>query len=728
MQPTPLHTFVVAGSLLAALASGAGAQTAGTWTQQSPLPVGSDLFGVAMVSPTEGFAVGSTGVVLHTKDLGQSFDVSHLSTDSLEAVFFVDPLLGFAAGNGIFRTTDGGHSWTQTSPWGSLYDLSFVDAQHGWACGNGGLVYRTTDGGLSWTWKDLQTDFGTLSDIFFLDVSRGWACGADARLYATTDGGDTWSKIPVPTTNWLSGVAFVSPLEGWVMTGDATLHTTNGGLSWTNQPFPAGSWAFGFEVKDAQHAWAVGAGDDIVATSNGGGLWKTQMIDGGPRLWNSSFFDLQHGLAVGETGRILATSDGGTTWTPKQSGTAGYTNGLCALDHDHAWSANNAGEILSTTDGGKFWNRSEVTGFDEFGRLTDIDFADTSHGWAVGVSSSFGGDVGTIVHSNDGGKSWTVQFQSIDFWLEGVAAVDASTAVAVGYRSGSGPTIYRTTNGGATWVPYTGLGGLFLDVDFVNATIGWIIGGSILKTTDAGASWSVQAGFPYSAGAAISFADDQNGWAVGYYGTVMHTTNGGTSWTQQGAGPLADTNIISVAAVNATTAWIGATYASVARTTNGGLTWKQEKLGSNTYNSFAALAFLNEDYGWVGGSTVEPKGGILRRVPDTSLVLTTTPLLAGQSTTLRADGAAPLDTVFILFSLTGTGAGPCFFGGTFCLDVNMPFYLLTGLSPDAQGTASLSLFIPQSAPAIPVSFQAVAMDPAGANLRKSNAETLPIVH
>ena len=72
---------------------------------------------------------------------------------------------------------------------GVLNDIFFVDSAYGWAAGTG--IWRTTDGGT--TWRRVPILAGTtLLRIVFADRNRGWALGHDNRVLRTTDGGETW--------------------------------------------------------------------------------------------------------------------------------------------------------------------------------------------------------------------------------------------------------------------------------------------------------------------------------------------------------------------------------------------------------------------------------------------------------------------------------------------------------------------------------------------------------
>lgn len=96
------------------------------------------------------------------------------------------------------------------------------------------------------------------------------------------------------------------------------------------------------------------------------------------------------------------------------------------------------GNILLSTDG-KTWKQVAVP---VNVTLTAVAFADAKSGWAVGHDA-------TILHTVDGGQSWTLQqFKpGKDEPLLNVLAIDAQHAYAVGAFG----TFLQTADGGATW-------------------------------------------------------------------------------------------------------------------------------------------------------------------------------------------------------------------------------------------------------------------------------------
>ena len=603
------HRTILAGATLAlGLLSPALLSQGGTWTKQAPIPMWYDVAAIAPVSADEAWVAGSpmlgdVGQLAHTTDAGATWTVID-TPRQVHAVCFTDPMHGWAAGNAFMHTTDGGQTWIQDNDWGTIEDLFFLDNLHGWACGNGSVNYWTVDGGLHWNGVSAPGGW-TVGSIFFLDLLRGWSVNIGGQVCRSTDGGKSWTLISTVPGNNLQTIQFFNAQEGWAGGGGAFYHTLNGGLNWTKATVPPGTWAYSVRFFDSQLGIAVGESGNVVRTTNGGQTWTTvQPVGSAQRLWDVEFASADAVFASGDAGTIARSTDGGLTWNSIQSGGAAVTHGFDSLDAQHAWAGQDGGEMVWTTNGGAQWVRSLVSGFDAYGHVLAVAMADASTGWAAGWNDVFPfGSRGVLSRSTDGGHTWQTQLQVTDFAFMGLEAIDAQTAFAVGsFEFAGGGLVLRTQNGGATWQDVTPPTGGFRDVVFLDATTGWVVGSSISKTTDGGTSWTKQYGTEASELADISFADEQNGWAVGYSNLVLHTTDGGQHWTPQNVGAPPLTAVTGITAVSPTTAWIAGWYGFVARTTDGGQTWQPESVPGAAGVDLEDLEFTGPDIGWVGGN------------------------------------------------------------------------------------------------------------------------------
>jgi len=269
------------------------------------------------------------------------------------------------------------------------------------------------------------------------------------------------------------------------------------------------------------------------------------------------------------------------TWTVA-SADANNVSSCWFVNATTGWAVGSKGKILHTQDGGATWTvQNAGTGAD----LKDVCFISATHGWAVGTT-------GTILQTTDGGTTWRHREAIADDGsslpvtrtLNAVSFVSATTGVAVGDNL----TIVRTTDGGNTWrqVSSTAPTAPLYDVDFGDATTGWAVGAAatVLKTTDAGATWTPQS-VPSSQRPlpllgishilqSVHFNDAQRGWAVGAFGWVLVTTNGGATWTKKRPTQSAEqTNLNGVFFASNTTGWAIQVDGVVLGTTDGGNTW-----------------------------------------------------------------------------------------------------------------------------------------------------------
>ncbi|MGB2868660.1 MAG: YCF48-related protein [Bacteroidota bacterium] len=113
--------------------------------------------------------------------------------------------------------------------------------------------------------------------------------------------------------------------------------------------------------------------------------------------------------------------------------------------------------------------------------------------------------------------------------------------------------------------------------------------------------WTTQTSNTSNSLTGVSFADANNGWAVGGAGStavIRHTTNGGGSWVTQ-TSPVAQL-LRSVYALDANTAVAVGDNGTILRTTDSGANWTS--VTSGTTNPLISVSFADAAYGWAVGS------------------------------------------------------------------------------------------------------------------------------
>jgi photosystem II stability/assembly factor-like uncharacterized protein len=230
---------------------------------------------------------------------------------------------------------------------------------------------------------------------------------------------------------------------------------------------------------------------------------------------------------------------------------------------------------------------------------------------------------------------WTLQSSGVVARLRGVSAVSDRVA----WASGSGSTVLRTADGGATWQKLTVTTDAidFRDVDAIDARTAYVLSignGSasrIYKTDDAGATWTLQFknDDPKAFFDAMSFWDAAHGIVIGDsiagQFCILTTEDGGRNWRpvpasalppalpNEGAFAASGTNI---AVLGKSDAWIGvgaATKARVLRTHDRGRTWKvaETLLAAGSSAGIFSVAFRDAKHGVVvGGDYTKEKDAV----------------------------------------------------------------------------------------------------------------------
>jgi photosystem II stability/assembly factor-like uncharacterized protein len=153
--------------------------------------------------------------------------------------------------------------------------------------------------------------------------------------------------------------------------------------------------------------------------------------------------------------------------------------------------------------------------------LTDIEF--------IGQSGWMSGYTGVLLHSGDGGHTWTRQTTGTSQSIESMFFLDAERGWAVGWAG----TILRTANGGRTWEQIRSSAATWSlsSVYFRDAKDGWAVGfaGQILRSRDGGATWEAQTSPVKSWLTCVLFDGSNRGWIAVDNGFLV-SEDGGETW------------------------------------------------------------------------------------------------------------------------------------------------------------------------------------------------------
>lgn len=335
-------------------------------------------------NPEYGWACGKNGVVARTTNSGKSWEVSVIPfAYQLESIHFVDEKIGYTSGlysggyttSAIFKSTDGGRTWTNVSPtgsidvWGTYFINENLGLTIGGGCGNEQQFYRTTDGGKSWRVTRKNHFNSGLSDLLIdnqtgigFAVSSGW-------LWKTTDFGSTWDLYSNTGDNdWQEeitkyGNTFLLPYSTGCTGGNGgggARISTDLGKTWRDYNF--GIPMFGSFLHDEFSGWVVGWQRNVHFTNDAGKTWKkmTCGIPGNADLDDIWFINDTLGYLVG-TG--IYKYVGYNTEKPKvlASQTGPYCEGdtvvlyLNQTYDNYKWSTGENAPFIKVYKSGTYW-------------------------------------------------------------------------------------------------------------------------------------------------------------------------------------------------------------------------------------------------------------------------------------------------------------------------------------------------------------------------------------
>jgi photosystem II stability/assembly factor-like uncharacterized protein len=265
------------------------------------------------IDSLKGWALLQYSKIIHTTDGGLNWTLSYTPpfAQELTEITFIDESYGFAVGRQIVspygtivvKTTNGGEQWstifTQINIGDPLGNVKFINRQIGFTGYYN--IYKTTNGGFTWT--SPQTIQTPIRDIFFLDSLNGWISSSDGLIYRTADCGNSWNLIGSGQDTVIHCLYFVNENIGWAGGwGGLLMNTTDGGYTW--QYHLVGNWAIeSIFFSDMNTGWAVG--DNRRKTTNGGQTWESLWIPTDYKIKKVQFINENLGWFTGDNGVIL---------------------------------------------------------------------------------------------------------------------------------------------------------------------------------------------------------------------------------------------------------------------------------------------------------------------------------------------------------------------------------------------------------------------------------------
>lgn len=411
-------------------------------------------------------------------------------------------------------------------------------------------------------------------------------CGTGPRVHALApsgansstrprpaQGGSTAASRGLPVSLELTNLWMSTARDGVGISPEGMYTTADGGRHWTAVKLPGPSLA-----ALAQRLPSEIAASNLVTVGIApeGIVWTVKQIPSQEKL--DVYWTPNHGATW--YGRALTThlfSLGVPVWVQNMSFLGGHQAWL-AIQPQHTMNSE-PGDLWYSDSAGKTWRRIATTtpgapsaGLPEGGA---VSFRTTTQGWDMGSQTST--TANRLWQTQDGAQHWTPVV------LPGYAPSRLSVItppqffgnqgiLPVEYWPSSGKTadyatvLYRSTNGGHTWMPSTAVPASPSPIiDSISATTTWIwtgyqnnsyagdpVYGVLAVTTNGGTHWSPRTptgllrrlmtqGYSITH---LDFLNREQGWATttkldtSQNGPLLETHNGGRSWQRLNPTPV----------------------------------------------------------------------------------------------------------------------------------------------------------------------------------------------
>ncbi len=271
--------------------------------------------------------------------------------------------------------------------------------------------------------------------------------------------------------------------------------TVDGGTSWRSIG-PPGKAIYDLAIVDSSHIWLASGAGEILATTNGGQTWDRQYLDSTKcRFMNYvRMFDLNNGVAMGDgivdsgPALFISTTDGGNTWISKNDSAFGglsyniWTQ-VSFVDRDTGYFFEmgvNPNRLYRTNDAGATWH---ITNYP----LTNAQIVSFSTG-NIGLATPWFADQ-SVYRTLDGGTTWE-SFQSPRIGWGGMDIAYAPGDPSMVWMADEGGQMLHSDDTGRTWTVQLSVGGhnQLRDVAIISPTHGWLLGdgGRIYRTSNGG--------------------------------------------------------------------------------------------------------------------------------------------------------------------------------------------------------------------------------------------------
>ncbi len=533
-----------------------------------------------------------------------------------------DVMLAGSVGGGIWKTTNGGAAWFAVDDFMAVLSVAsmaidpvnpkiiFAGTGEGYNNGDairGAGIFRSTDGGGTWTQLATTADdaaFWAVNRLAMSPNGKTLLAATASGIYRSTNGGDTFkavtTAIPAQDLQFHPTDSSRAIASGW----GSVAWSRDGGLTWRlADGLPSGGSgrieiAYARSAPDIVYASVDEEGGSLYRSNDGGATFdlvsSRNLLDRQGWYDNAIWVNPRNSNDVIVGGVMLRHSlDGGLTWQEL----IGLHVDIHAIVEQPGYDDKNNRTLFVANDGGVYKTadiRPASGALPTFEPLNNNLGVTQFYGGAgnsgTGVIVGGSQDNGTLVYRPASGPIWT-QTLGGDGGNTAADPVDESRF----YSETIYLSLFRSTSGGATFAPIShGIADAGVNANFIapyvldpNDPKVMLAGGaSLWRTTNVKASqpaWSAitgSGGTDYISAIAIAPGNSDIVWVSRSYGRVYRAANGAAAMPtfQRLAAPTNGNFVTSITispfdanVVYVTTGSFGST--NIVKTIDGGATW-----------------------------------------------------------------------------------------------------------------------------------------------------------
>jgi len=283
-------------------------------------------------------AVGERGDIVLSDDQGKSWEQADVPVSVLlNSVNFVNAQQGWAVGHSgvILHTSNGGKNWVKQFDGNQANKMIITQSENqikklkselaaAPEDEKDDIAYEVEEAVFALEDAKADADVGAskpLLDVLFSSSSEGFVVGAYGFFFKTVDGGLTWSnygdRIENPDRFHLNTIALVQ--DGTLLiAGEAGVifRSVDKGETWESIESPYEGSFFGLSAtKEEGGALIFGLRGNIFRTDDSGKTWNTVDSNSESTLMSSDVNDQGDITIVGNSGAILFSKDGGKSFS-----------------------------------------------------------------------------------------------------------------------------------------------------------------------------------------------------------------------------------------------------------------------------------------------------------------------------------------------------------------------------------------------------------------------------